>query len=264
MKKIFLFFILCCSCHPRNYFCQEQQSSKNNSPKLVVGIVVDQMRYDYLSRYWDKFGEGGFKKLVRNGYNCKNTHYNYVPTYTAPGHASIYTGTTPAIHGIISNFWFDKAVNKMIYCVDDPDLNSVGTSSAKGKMSSKRMMVTTMTDQLRLHTMKQSKCYGIALKERSAILPAGHTANGAFWYDGSTGGFVTSSHYMNQLPKWMNDFNVTHHASTYLKQGWKPLLPLENYTESTADNSPYENAPTQPGKPFFPYDYKEEIGRAHV
>ena len=228
-------------------------------PKLVVGVVVDQMRYDYLSRYWNKFGEGGFKKVINDGFLCKNTHYNYVPTYTAPGHASIYTGTTPAVHGIISNNWYDKTTGNIIYCVDDQNVNPVGTSSGKGKMSPKRLLTTSISDQLRLHYLKKSKTFGIALKERSAILPAGHSANGAFWYDGSTGGFVTSSHYMDKLPKWVSDFNEKKHASTYLKNGWNTLLPIEQYIESTEDNSKYENSPAQPEKPFFPYNFTNAL-----
>ena len=236
-----------------------EKNANGASPKLVVGIVIDQMRFDYLSRFWNKYGKGGFKKLVTEGFNCKNTHYNYVPTYTAPGHASIYSGTTPAVHGIISNSWFDKKSGKTIYCVEDTSVKPVGTASYKGKMSPKRLLVTSIADQLRLHTMSQSKTFGIALKERSAILPAGHSANAAFWFDGSTGGFVSSSHYLNELPAWLNDFNSAHHASSYLKNGWKTLLPIEQYTESCPDNSPYESSPLQPEKPFFPYDLSAAV-----
>ncbi|MFN5183327.1 MAG: alkaline phosphatase PafA [Bacteroidota bacterium] len=231
----------------------------DTQPKLVVGIVVDQMRYDYLSRFWNKFGNDGFKRLINEGFLCSNTHYNYVPTYTAPGHASIYSGTTPAVHGIISNNWYDKVSGNIIYCVDDQNVNPVGTSSSKGRMSPKRFLATSISDQLRIQYLKKSKTFGIALKERSAILPAGHSANGAFWFDGSTGGFVSSTHYIEKLPKWVADFNIKNHASAYLKNDWKPLLPIDKYSESTEDNSKYENAPVQPGKPFFPYNFSEAL-----
>jgi predicted AlkP superfamily pyrophosphatase or phosphodiesterase len=226
-------------------------------PRLVVGIVVDQMRYDYLWRYWSKFGEGGFKKLINQGFLCKNTHFNYVPTYTAPGHASIYTGTTPATHGIISNNWYDKQTNKILYCVEDTLVKPVGTSADKGKMSPKRLLTTTVTDQLRLSNLNKSKTFGIALKERSAILPAGHNTNGAFWFDGSVGGFVTSAFYMDKLPDWVQKYNDTKPAINYLMKGWTPLLPIEKYTESLEDNSKYEYAPTQPDMPYFPYNYSK-------
>ncbi|MFN6039349.1 MAG: alkaline phosphatase PafA [Bacteroidota bacterium] len=247
---VILFLLTFCILTPHDINAQISKS-----PKLVVGIVIDQMRYDYLTRYWDKYGSGGFKKLISEGFICKNTHYNYVPTYTAPGHASIYSGTTPAVHGIISNNWYDKDAGKIVYCVDDQAVNPIGTNTAKGKMSPKRFLATSISDQLRLHNIKKSKTFGIALKDRSAILPAGHSANGAFWFDGSIGGFVSSSHYMDKLPKWVSDFNVKKHASTYLKDGWNTLLPIEKYTESTEDNTKYENAPAQPGKPYFPYDF---------
>lgn len=158
-----------------------------SKPKLVVGIVVDQMRYDYIYRYWDKFGNDGFKRLVNDGFFCKNTNYNYVPTYTGPGHASIYTGTTPAVHGIIANEWFDKVTGKELYCAEDKTVAGVGTTGPEGKRSPVNMTSTTITDELRISSNMKSKVIGIALKDRSAILPAGHTANAAYWVDGANG-----------------------------------------------------------------------------
>ncbi|MBC7864076.1 MAG: alkaline phosphatase family protein, partial [Bacteroidia bacterium] len=260
-QKYIAFLLLLSTCF---LFGQNPNAAKPGSklqqPKLVVGIVVDQMRYDYLWRYWNKFGEGGFKKLVTQGFLCKNTHYNYVPTYTAPGHTSIYTGTTPATHGIISNNWYDRATGSVLYCVEDSLVKPVGTDNAKGRMSPKRLLTTTIADQLRLSNLKKSKTFGIALKERSSILPAGHTANGAFWFDGSVGGFVTSSHYMTELPVWVKNFNDKKPALTYLQKGWNTLLPIAQYTESLEDNSKYEFASTQPDMaPVFPYDYTKII-----
>lgn len=149
-------------------------------PKLVVGIVVDQMRYDYIYRYWNKFGNDGFKRLVNQGFFCKNTNYNYVPTYTGPGHASIYTGTTPSVHGIIANDWYDKTSKKDLYCVQDDKANGVGSNGNEGKRSPVNMITTTITDELRLSSNMKSKVIGIALKDRSAILPSGHTTNAAY------------------------------------------------------------------------------------
>ncbi len=176
--------------------------SELKQPKLVIGIVVDQMRHDYIYRYWNKFGNGGFKKIITDGYFYKNAHFNYVPTYTGPGHASIYTGTSPATHGIIANDWWVKDSSKMTYCTDDKSVKSIGTESKAGLMSPKNLLVTTLGDELKLATSQQSKVFAVSLKDRSSILPAGHSANGAFWFDGSNGKFISSSHYMNQVPTW--------------------------------------------------------------
>lgn len=230
-------------------------------PKLVVGIVVDQMRQDYIYRYWNKFGNGGFKKIINEGYFYRNAQYNYVPTFTGPGHASIYTGTSPATHGIIANDWFVKETGKVTYCTDDDKVKSVGTESKAGLMSPKNLLVTTIGDELKLNTNQQAKVFAISLKDRSSILPAGHSANGAFWFDGSNGKFISSTHYMTQLPTWANDFNAMKLANKYLLMGWNTLYPLTNYTESIADNNNYEAAPNKKDTAIFPYDYKKQLDK---
>ncbi|MBK7389395.1 MAG: alkaline phosphatase family protein [Bacteroidetes bacterium] len=224
-------------------------------PKLIVGIVIDQMRYDYITRYWNKFGENGFKKLVNQGYNCSNTHYNYVPTYTGPGHASIYTGTTPAAHGIISNDWFNRATGRNIYVTEDANANGVGTTSGAGKMSPSLLLTTTVTDELRTASNFRSKVIGIALKDRGAILPAGHSANAAYWYEGTSGNWISSSWYMNELPSWVSDFNNKKLPAKYLQKAWTTLQPIETYVESTADNVPYEESFPGEAAPVFPHDF---------
>jgi predicted AlkP superfamily pyrophosphatase or phosphodiesterase len=249
MKKYILFFLLISI----TIYTQAQQT-KSTNPKLVVGIVVDQMRYDYIYRYWDKFGEDGFKRLVNEGFFCKNTNYNYVPTYTGPGHASIYTGTTPAIHGIIANDWFDKLTGKNKYCAQDNDVNGVGTTAVEGKRSPVNMLTTTITDELRISSNMKSKVIGIALKDRSAILPAGHTANAAYWYDGSIGSFISSTYYMKELPGWVQDFNKKELAKKYLSQPWNTLLPIEQYRESLPDENKYELVLKGEEKPTFPHN----------
>ena len=187
MKKIIILFIIVSSSIVDNCFSQTKPvaASELKQPKLVVGVVVDQMRQDYIYRYWNKFGNGGFKKLMNEGYFYKNTHYNYVPTFTGPGHASIYTGTSPATHGIIANDWYVRESGKEMYCTEDPSMKSVGTDSKAGLMSPKNLLVTTIGDELKLNTNQKSKVFAISLKDRSSILPAGHSANGAFWFDGS-------------------------------------------------------------------------------
>jgi len=206
-----------------------------SKPKLVVGIVVDQMRYDYIYRYWNKFGNEGFKRLVNEGFFCENTNYNYVPTYTGPGHAAIYTGTTPAVNGIISNSWFDKTTGKNVYCAGDNTVNGVGTTAFERKGSLLKMLITRFKNKMRILTNMKSKVIGIALKDRSAILPAGHTANAAYWYDGSLGHFITSTYYMKELPTWVQEFNKKELAKKYLSQPWNTLLPIDMYTESLPD-----------------------------
>jgi predicted AlkP superfamily pyrophosphatase or phosphodiesterase len=229
----------------------------SGNPKLVVGIVIDQMRFDYVYRFWDKLGNDGFKRMLSEGYNCRNTNYNYVPTYTGPGHTSIYTGTTPSVHGIIANDWYDREKNKYVYCASDENVNAVGSNVEEGKRSPRRMLTTTVGDQLHLATNNESKVIGIALKDRSAILPAGHTANGAYWYDDSTGYFITSTYYRNDLPKWVNDFNSKKLATQYLSKNWELMKDSSQYTESIADNNKYEGLFAGETAPVFPHKLPE-------
>lgn len=230
-------------------FAQQQK------PKLVVGIVIDQMRYDYLDRYWNKFSDDGFKKIVNGGFNCKNTHYNYMPTYTGPGHASIYTGTTPENHGIIANDWYDKRQKKYVYCAEDTTVKTIGSSSKEGLMSPKNMVTTTITDQLKLNTNFKGKVIGVSLKDRGAILPAGHKADAAYWFEGkNTGKWISSSYYLNELPKWVQEVNKKNSANTYLSKPWNTLLPIAEYSESIADNNTYEGVFKGENTPTFPHN----------
>jgi predicted AlkP superfamily pyrophosphatase or phosphodiesterase len=223
-------------------------------PKLVVGIVVDQMRWDYLYRYYDRYQSNGFKRLLNEGFSCENTQVDYIPTFTAPGHSCIYTGSVPAIHGIAGNDFTIQATGKTMYCTEDTTVQTVGSESKAGQMSPRNLLVTTVTDELRLATNFRSKVIGIALKDRGGILPAGHTANAAYWFDDKTGNWITSTYYMKDLPQWVKDFNDQKLAETYLKLDWNALYPIDTYVQSTADNSPYEgkfkgaDAPTLPVK----------------
>ncbi|MAU16532.1 MAG: alkaline phosphatase [Muricauda sp.] len=233
---------------------QIQTETIAQKPKLVVGIIVDQMRYDYITRFWDQFGDGGFKRMVNEGFNCKNNHFNYAPTSTGPGHASVYTGTTPAMHGIIGNDWFDKESGEDVYCAGDDSYKSVGTTSDAGQMSPHRMLTTTITDQLRLHTQKRGKVVGVALKDRGAILPAGHAANAAYWFEGGeNGNWITSSYYMDKLPQWVVDFNASNAVEAY-KKPWNTLKPIETYVESGLDANNYEGLFKGEESNTFPHD----------
>ena len=225
-------------------------------PKLVVGIVVDQMKMEYLYRFQNDFGTNGFKRLMNKGYVFQNAHYNYLPTYTAPGHASIYTGTTPATHGIVGNEWFSRKLGKEMYCTDDATVKTLGDGTkAEGEMSPKNLLSTTITDEVRLATNFKGKVIGMSLKDRGAILPAGHFANWAFWYS-KTGAFISSSFYGSELPNWVTKFNNEKHYMPYINQGWNLLKPLETYNESFADDTVYEGK-LNGAKPVFPYNLKE-------
>lgn len=234
----------------------QKTDGKVDKPKLIVGIVVDQMRYDFLYRYYDRYSDDGFKRLIKQGISCEQTYYNYMPTYTGPGHASIYTGTTPSHHGIIANNWFDKDQQSMVYCAGDPKMQSVGSGSAAGRMSPHRMMVTTVTDQLQLSTIGRSKVIGISLKDRGAVLPAGHMGDAAYWLDDAGPNWITSSYYMTALPEWVERFNKRGLGQEYLAKKWETLYPIKSYASSTADDMPYEAAVGGAAKPTFPYDLK--------
>lgn len=235
-----------------------QSQYKVDRPKLVVGIVVDQMRYDYLTRFYSKYGEDGFKRLLNEGFSCENSHYNYMPTYTAVGHASIYTGTTGSSHGIISNYWYDKFERKSIYCVDDLNYAAVGTADPGEQKSPYRMMTTTVTDELRLSQNMKGKTIAVGLKDRSAVLPGGHSSNGSYWFHGlDEGNFVTSAYYMDALPKWVNKFNESGLKENYIAMKWETLYPIKEYTESIEDDNVYEEAFAGEVKPVFPHDLPE-------
>ncbi len=225
-------------------------------PKLVVGIVVDQMRYDYLTRFEDKYGEGGFNRLIKGGFNCKNNHFNYIPTYTGPGHASVYTGTTPKYHGIISNNWYDKVSKKSVYCSGDPSMQSIGTTGHAGQMSPHRMLASTFPDEVRLFTQGRGKSIGISIKDRGAILPAGHSANSAYWYTGGDQGhMISSSYYMQELPEWVRDFNNSDAVEQYFKP-WTTLHDIDTYVESGSDVNAFEGGFIGKQLATLPYDLK--------
>lgn len=215
-------------------------SAQVSRPKLVVGIVIDQMRWDYLYRFNALYGDNGFKRMLKEGFSADNTLVPYVPTYTAVGHTCIYTGSVPAISGIVGNSWFDKITGKNVYCTDDSTVSTVGNTGKAGKMSPDNLWVTTITDELRLSTNFKSKVIGIALKDRGAILPAGHSANAAYWYD--AGKWISSTHYMTALPAWVDDFNGKDLAGNYMSKDWITLLAADKYDMSTEDDKPYETA----------------------
>ena len=241
-------------------------------PRLVVGITVDQMRADYLSRFgaWEDasspatFGEGGFRRMVEEGFTCRDHHFGYAPTYTGPGHASIYTGTTPTVHGIVGNDWYDRASGTSVYCASDTSVKGVNGDGvdfeglilgSSGQMSPHRMLSTTLGDELKMATGGQAKVYGVSMKDRGAILPAGHAADGAFWFYGKDlGHFVSSTYYGDTLPLWLVDLNQSGRAEELMAAGWDRLHDEAIYAQCLPDNNPYEGAFKGELKPTFPYD----------
>ncbi len=238
-------------------FVTASYSQTVEQPKLVVGIIIDQMRFDYLYRYKQFFGKDGFNRIMNEGSNFTFAHFNYELTSTGPGHASIYTGTTPFYHGIIGNNFYDRFLRKTIYCVNDPDVKSVGSNDDLGQMSPKRLLSTTITDQLKLATNGRSKVISVSLKDRAAVLPGGHFPNGAFWYDEKTGDFITSTYYMSKLPGWVQEFNNRKLADLYLSQTWNLSLPESDYLINQPDESKYEKDLFDEGKTSFPHSFNK-------
>ncbi len=260
------------------------EDGEDAPPRLVVGIVVDQMAYDFLYRFRDKYGEDGFKRLLGGGFSYGNAKFNYVPTTTCPGHASIYTGTTPSVHGIIGNDWFVRAPdNDETYCARDLTASLVGGGADEdekaGQLSPRNMLTTTVTDELRRATNMRSKVIGVALKDRAAIMPAGHLGNAAYWLDDESGVWVTSTYYYRDmktpegakpsLPAWVSDFNAKYSAGKYVNMPavdgvWNTLRDISTYTESLPDDNIYEKSikgrdekTGEYRKPVFPYVLKD-------
>ncbi len=225
-----------------------------NKPKLVVGVVVDQMRFEYLNRFKNKYSSQGFLRLMNEGYSCNNHHFNYIPTVTGPGHASIFSGTTPSVHGIIGNDWYDKIKERTVYCTTDNKYHPVGADAKYGRVAPSNLKVTTIADQNRIFTQMRGKTIGVSIKDRGAVFPAGHTANGAYWFEGlNEGKWMTSSYYMDELPQWVIDFNAPSNISNYVKT-WNTLYDINLYQESGPDNSNYEKGFNGKAAPVFPYD----------
>jgi predicted AlkP superfamily pyrophosphatase or phosphodiesterase len=239
------------------------QAQKNavNRPKLVVGLMVDQMRWDFLYRYYERYSENGFKRLLREGFACENTFIPYAQTVTAAGHASVYTGSVPAINGIMGNEWYDRAQGRIVYCVEDKTVKTIGGSATAQPMSPRNLWTTTITDELRLATNFKSKVIGIAIKDRGGILPAGHSANAAYWYDASTGNWVTSTYYMNDLPGWVKKFNDRKVVDSFYRLDWNTLYPVNTYVQSDVDDRPYEGKTSFDPKPAFPHLLSAQAGK---
>ena len=239
-------------------YSQDRKKIPSEKPKLIVGIIVSQVRYDYLTRYWDKLEDNGIKKLVERGTFCRNTDFNYLLSQEGVGQATIVTGTTPSNHGIVSKEWYLNLQDKIIQNTEDPQYHTVEGKSGTGQRSPSNMMSTTFSDELCLSNNFKSKVISVSLDGSPAVISGGHTANAAYWFDETSGNFVTSSYYMDSLPAWVNDFNAKKIPDIYLEKEWNTLLPIENYTESLSDYNKYETGYN--GKNTFPYKLDELSG----
>jgi len=242
-------------------FSQPQISGKAEKPRLVVGIVIDQMRQEYLYRFRHRFGKNGFNRLLEQGLQFTDARYNYVPTFTGPGHASIYTGSTPRYHGIAANDWYIRHEKKEIYCVNDNRFHSVPEGYKDGNKSAFRLKCTNISDELKIQS-PSSKVISISLKDRSAILPAGHTADGVYWLDDSAGHFITSNYYTQKIPDWILAFNqlIARKKEKFITEGWNTVYPLSTYTASLPDDFPFEKSPFSQ-KTTFPYTFEKNTFR---
>jgi len=228
------------------------QKIPSQKPKLVVGITVSGMRYDYLSVYWDKFGDDGFKKMALTGANCKNARYNYLITEPSVGYATIATGTKPSAHGIVSDFWYERLSNQITYSLDDSEQSTIEGTYGTGAFSPSALHSRTLSDELRVISRFNSKSIGVSMDPQAAVLMAGHTATGAYWIDPYTASWISSSYYVDSLPQWVRDFNDKDYRDIYLDRSWETLLPISEYSESMLDNNPYETG--FEGQITFPYD----------
>ncbi len=200
-------------------------------PKLIVQIVVSQMRYDYIQRYSDKFGDDGFMQLVNGGSFCRNARYNYLLTQSLPGIATISTGTYPSVHGIVSNKWYSIVNGSEVYALDDQSISTVGGSYYNGKYSPKNLITSTIGDEMRLID-SHSKVIGVSLEPASAIISSGHNANAAYWLDVERGTWISNSYYIESLPAWVDSLNAKAFGSVYLDRDWSLLNDVSSYFEA--------------------------------
>ncbi|MFO8022318.1 MAG: alkaline phosphatase family protein, partial [Perlabentimonas sp.] len=208
-----------------------QMSIPPEKPKLIINVVVSQMRYDYIQRYAHKFSDNGFMHLVNEGAYCKNARYNYLLTQSLPGVATIVTGTYPSVHGIVSNKWFSVLNGTEVDAVADNSVATVGGSYFNGKYSPRNLVTSTIGDQIRMLDSR-SKVIGVSLEPSSAIISSGHNANGAYWLDINQGSWISNTHYMDSLPAWVDSLNVKEFADLYIGRDWSLVNPLNSYAEA--------------------------------
>ena len=217
-------------------WAQKSPVEPAKAPKVVVGIVVENMRPDYIQRYWNKFEENGFRKLYSDGAVCTNVSLNIQVQNYASGTATLFTGVNPSSHGIINQKWYDRFNEKITDCSEDEYYITVGSDTKAGNASPKKLLSNTITDILMVYSMGKSKVFSAALNRESAIFAAGHAADGAYWFDTESGRMVSSSFYVNMFPDWVRLFNSENYAEKYSYRNWVTLHPEASYTESLRDD----------------------------
>ncbi len=230
-------------------------SAAQDHVPVIVGIVIQQMRYDAITRYGATMGENGFKRIMNQGAYCTNAYYEYMLTEAHPAYATIYTGANPCNHGIVSQQWYDRLSRKTVNAISDTKYETTGSDALSGMASPLRLQGTTLGDELKLSNYKQSKVISISWDNYSAILPAGRLGNGAYWFCEQSGNMVSSSYYMKELPQWVKDFNAKRIPDSYLQRTWNTAKDMSEYRASLPDNSIYENGIE--GQSVFPYNIKQ-------
>ncbi len=240
-------------------YAQKAKKTLSSPPGLVVGLIIDQLRPDQIYKYWDKYSENGFKKLLTNGAEVKQASYNYYNTSISTGNASIITGALPSDHGIISFEWFELFNDRLVFCTDDPSVKAVGGSFENGPFSPRKIQVSGFGDELKISNRGYSKVFGIGLDHTSAILSSGQSADAAYWFDFNSGNWMTSSYYQEQLPAWLISLNDKKMGDIYLDRTWEPLLKID---ESLKKKSSAKRSSDEMFKnKSFPYDLSKLSNR---
>jgi hypothetical protein len=235
-RNILCVFVLLTFFFGNHLIAQNNKYTDANAPKLVLVLSVDQMRTDYLSRYWNKFQSGGFKRLVNEGAVCSHAQLDLHVQKISTGTATLFTGAYPAAHGIVNDSWYDRLKKKEIKCIADDYFITVGSDSKEGERSAARLLSPTIGDLIKMNTRNQSKVFSVAMNDVSAVLSAGHAANGAYWFDTQNGNMISSSYYVDVFPEWVRQFNEKGFAREYTQRDWTTLLPIKSYGESLADD----------------------------
>ncbi|MGI6339185.1 MAG: alkaline phosphatase family protein [Bacteroidales bacterium] len=252
MKKLIVIFLVL------NFFLRlsgQEAYLPPDKPKLVIGIVVEQLKFDQVEKFRDRFSGNGIKKLISEGTYFRNASYEFMLTQSAPSHSTIATGTEPSYHGITSDNWYVPLRDELVYCSKDISVNPVGGSYEAGLHSPVNLQVSTFADELKMATNKSARVFAVGLKEHPAIFSAGHSADGVYWFDNTSGTFMTCTYYMDALPSWVNDFNAMNYSEAYLNSVWNLLLSPQDYYDCLPDTSSIETG--FGGRNSFPYDLKK-------
>jgi predicted AlkP superfamily pyrophosphatase or phosphodiesterase len=229
-------------------------AKQQERPKLVLEIVVDQLRGDMPAMVLDRCGSGGFRYLTEKGVWYKNAHHPHANTETIVGHVTLSTGAYPSRHGMVGNVWFDAEKDRLVYNIEDPDYAATGglgardmdsevdasqVSKTEGR-SPKTIVTTTFSDEMSLFYGPKAKIFAVSGKDRGAVAMAGHMGK-AFWYSTNNGQFASSTYYYKEFPGWVRKWNEQKKADAYYEKHWELSRPKSTYKNSFQDDRPYEN-----------------------